>query len=779
MILKKMLGEIMVDMEIINQQQLTEALDRQKHLIDNQTLPMQMQRNKIVANSPKAPLHQDPPLLGNVLREMGLTTEEQLEKALVKQDQSIDLYNNLDKDKLGTAIEIGSMVNSSLDLAEVLHLIMNNANRVTNSVASTLMLLDETTGDLVFSVPTGPAAGQLTDIRIPSDKGIAGWVAKQGKPIRMSNPAQDERFYGEIDNLTGIKTESLLCVPLKSRSKLIGVIEAINKTDGTQFSTNDLLLLTIFGFQAAMAIENARLHSELKAHLDDHRELLDTLTENEEKYRMLVENANDAIFILQETTVHFPNPRALQMIGCNEQELTRIPFTEFIDPRDRDLVSNQYHSRLKDPDGSGTCSFQLINKEGLRLSVQLNNAAIKWEGRPATINFLRDVTEIKQLESRLFLAQKMEAIGTLSSGIAHDFNNILSAIMGFTELATLEAKEGGDCRKSLKMVMEACQRARNLVTQILSFSRQAEHKQKPIQIGSVVKEALKLLRASLPTTIEIRQSINPNAGSVEADPTKIHQVVMNLCTNAGQAMREKGGTLDVSLEPVDINAQEAEDSGDVKPGPYIRLQIKDTGCGIDKNTMKHIFEPYFTTKSINEGTGLGLAVVHGIVSGYQGSIRVQSETGKGACFDIYLPRLEHLPKNDVKDDSTSLPHGNETILFVDDELAIVEINKTLLSRLGYHVVTRTSSMEALELFKAQPDRFDLVLTDMTMPNLTGIDLSKSILKINPSMPIILCTGFSEGISDEKIKKIGIRELVMKPLLIKDIAHTLRHVLDAS
>jgi PAS domain S-box-containing protein len=778
MILKKRLGEIMVEMEIINHKQLNKALDHQKQLIDNKMLPIQMQRSKLVAESREALAHHHPPLLGKILHEMGLTTQKQLEKALEIQDQSIDVYNNLDKDKLGTAIEIGSMVNSSLNLAEVLHLIMNNVNRVTNSVASTLMLLDETTGDLVFSVPTGPAASQLTDIRIPSNQGIAGWVAKQGKPVRMSNPTQDERFYSEIDDLTGITTESLLCVPLKSRSKLIGVIEAINKSDGTQFTANDLLLLTIFGSQAAMAIENARLHSELKAHLDDHRQLLDALTESEEKYRMLVENANDAIFILQDTKVHFPNPRALQMTGCDEQELTRIPFTDFIHPLDRDLVLNQYRNRLKNPDGAETCSFRLITKQELKLTVQLNNAAIKWDGRPATINFLRDVTEIKQLESKLFQAQKMEAIGTLSSGIAHDFNNILSAIMGFTELADMEAQEGGDCRNSLKMVMEACFRAKNLVAQILSFSRQAEHKKKPIQISSVVKDGLKLLRASLPTTIEIRQSINSDAGLVEADPTKIHQVLMNLCANASQAMRKKGGILDISLEPLEIAVQETENSDDLKPGPYIRLQIKDTGCGIDATTMKHIFEPYFTTKAKHEGTGLGLAVVHGIVSDYEGTIRVQSETGKGSCFDIYLPRLEHCQENEVKDESTPLPRGKETILFVDDELAIVEISKTLLSRLGYTVVTRTSSIEALELFKAQPDRFDLIITDMTMPNMTGIDLSKRILKIKPTIPIILSTGFSEGISEEKIRTIGIREFAMKPLLVKEIAHTLRHVLDA-
>jgi CheY-like chemotaxis protein len=252
---------------------------------------------------------------------------------------------------------------------------------------------------------------------------------------------------------------------------------------------------------------------------------------------------------------------------------------------------------------------------------------------------------------------------------------------------------------------------------------------------------------------------------------------MNLCTNASQAMRDTGGILQVTLEPVNLDPEQAAAYHELKPGPYIRLQVKDTGCGMDKLALERIFEPYFTTKAKGEGTGLGLAVVHGIVSGYQGRILVESEPDQGATFDIYLPRMTRSGKRKRVVDTKPLPRGTERILFVDDELALVEIGRALLSRLGYDVVTRTSSIEAFELFRAQPDRFDLIITDMTMPNLTGLDLSQKMLKIRPALPIILCTGFSESISEEKVKQIGIREFVMKPLVMKDMAHTLRQVLD--
>ena len=288
-----------------------------------------------------------------------------------------------------------------------------------------------------------------------------------------------------------------------------------------------------------------------------------------------------------------------------------------------------------------------------------------------------------------------------------------------------------------------------------------------------------MLRATLPSTIEIRQHIENEPMVVESDPTKIHQIMMNICTNAHHAMYDKGGVLDVAMVPVELEAEKAADFHALLPGSYIRLSIADTGIGMDQSTMDRIFEPYFTTKEKSEGTGLGLAVVHGIVKGNNGTITVESEPGKGTTFHVYLPRVAYIEDVSKPDTPISLPKGRESILFVDDEQILADMGKEMLEDLGYKVVSRTSSIEALELFRTKPDRFDLIITDMTMPNMTGDDLSKELLKIRPDIPIILCTGFSEKISPEKTKIIGIREFVMKPFALQAFAETVRKVLDGN
>jgi CheY-like chemotaxis protein/two-component sensor histidine kinase len=321
------------------------------------------------------------------------------------------------------------------------------------------------------------------------------------------------------------------------------------------------------------------------------------------------------------------------------------------------------------------------------------------------------------------------------------------------------------------------------VKQILAFSRQAEEEKKPVQIGPIVKEALKLLRASLPTTIEFHQNIKPDLDNVLADPTQIHQVLMNLCTNASHAMREEGGILDVSLQNVSIverglHIVESEKSEiGLDPGQYLRLTVSDTGHGMTPEVLERIFDPYFTTKEKGEGTGLGLAVVHGIVKSYGGIITVQSDMGKGTTFHVYLPRIKREVTAGPESRLGEIPTGNERILFIDDDPGLVDISKQMLEHLGYKLVTRTSSIEALKLFRAQPDKFDLVITDMTMPNMTGDKLAKELMEIRPDIPIILCTGYSERITEEKAKAMGIRAFTMKPLVIRDFANTIRKVLD--
>jgi CheY-like chemotaxis protein len=372
----------------------------------------------------------------------------------------------------------------------------------------------------------------------------------------------------------------------------------------------------------------------------------------------------------------------------------------------------------------------------------------------------------------------MEAIGTLAGGIAHDFNNILSVIIGYTELILMNGDVDGEVRQNLKEIFNASKHARDMVKQILAFSRQNKQERKPIQVAHIVKEAIKMLRASLPTTISIQQYIEKNTEIIEADPTHIHQVLMNLCTNAAHAINEKDGVLEIHLGNIDLDQKAAADIPGLKTGSYLKLSVKDSGEGIHPEVQQQIFNPYFTTKEKGEGTGLGLAVVQGIVKSNNGAVTVESEVGKGAAFHVYFPTINRklTPDDEI---STPLPLGCEHILLVDDEQPLVEIGRQMLERLGYSVATRTSSIEALELFKVDPNRFDLVITDIVMPNLTGDKLAKKIINIRSDIPVVLCTGYSEKFTRQNASEMGIVSFLMKPLVMRDLANTVRQALAAN
>ncbi len=401
------------------------------------------------------------------------------------------------------------------------------------------------------------------------------------------------------------------------------------------------------------------------------------------------------------------------------------------------------------------------------------------------IEFSVDITEKKQVESekkeleeRLRQAQKMEAIGTLAGGIAHDFNNILTAILGYAEMSHDNIDPDNPAYTDLEEVLLAGNRAKELVKQILSFSRQSEAEKKPVQIQIIIKEALKLLRASLPTTIEIKQDIDPQCGVINADPSQIHQVLMNLCTNASHAMEETtNGVLSITLQEVTLDYVDIQRHPGLAPGEYVKLSVGDNGCGIPKDICGKIFDPYFTTKEKGKGTGLGLSVSHGIIKNHNGDISVYSEFGKGTTINIFLPRLvsTHAEENTVLPEAVL--RGSERILFVDDEEAIARMGKAMLTSLGYRVTAVSDSVEAFDLFKTRPEDFDLIITDMTMPQMTGKELSEKILNIRPQIPIVLCTGFSEHINGNKAKKIGIKEYAMKPVGKKDLAIIVRKLLD--
>jgi len=508
-----------------------------------------------------------------------------------------------------------------------------------------------------------------------------------------------------------------------------------------------------------------------------------------EKFRTLAEESPLGLVLLKaDGRYDYVNPAFERMFGYTQREVPtgrdwfRLAFP---DPESRHAAIATWLDDLAEsqPGQARPRVFSLTCQDGSQRIVHIRPVSLSTGDQ---LLIYEDITERVQaeeakarLEEQLRQVHKMEAMGTLAGGIAHDFNNILAAIQGYTELAVSDLPPGHRSGQSLEQVLMACHRAQKLVQQILSFSRPGDQERRPVKLGPVIEEALKLLRATLPTTIEIRSNLAVESGVVQADQTQIHQVLMNLGANAAYAMRDKGGLLEVTLERVHLDEAAAAGQAELGPGLYERLIVRDTGEGIDQEIVGRIFEPFFSTKAPVKGSGMGLAVVHGIIKGHGGSIEVLSRPGQGSTFLIYLPLLEDRAAESRQEKPGPVPGGEEGILFVDDEEAIVDVSRQLLERLGYRVSALTSSLEALELFRAGPDQIDLVITDQTMPQMTGAELAQEMLRLRPELPIILCTGFSEQMSAQKAEAMGIRRFAMKPLVGRELARVVRQALDGT
>nr|WP_320011784.1 response regulator [uncultured Desulfobulbus sp.] len=481
--------------------------------------------------------------------------------------------------------------------------------------------------------------------------------------------------------------------------------------------------------------------------------------------------------------LHYNN-RLCEILGYSEEELALKSWDELTHPDD--LAKDQ--SRFARIELSETDIFhtekRFLTKEGKIVHTEVIARGVCTENGAVDhyVAMFQDITtrkhteeKTKTLRTQLLQSQKLEAIGTLAGGIAHDFNNILAAVIGYTDMAKEMTQSGTPLARDLDQVLRAGHRAKDLVRQILVFSRQSETEPINLMPANIVKEVIKLLRPSLPSTIEIKQKISPKAGPIHMDPTQLHQILMNTCTNAFHAMEEHGGTLAISLRNVTFTPKDLPNSLQAKPGSYVELLIGDTGCGIPASIRDRIFDPFFTTKDLGKGTGMGLSIVHGIVTGYNGFIHLNSTPGEGTTFQIYLPLTAISEKSNGATD-TPIPGGTEHILFVDDEEVLVDMVQNMLERLGYRVSVRTNGTDALAAFRDDPDRFDLIITDQTMPGMTGTELAQRILALQPEMPIILCTGYSTLISEEEAKAHGIREFALKPLTKKDLALLIRQVL---
>lgn len=522
--------------------------------------------------------------------------------------------------------------------------------------------------------------------------------------------------------------------------------------------------------------------------ITEQRQAATTIRENEELLRNLLESTSTVPWELDLESSDFT------YMGQQVEDLLGYPADSW---KDMKTWSERVHSQ--DRDGAVEfCTietqkgkdhdfvYRAIHQDGSTRWIRDIVSVVKEQGKVVRlVGFLHDITDEKllamerdDLESRLQQAQKMEAIGTLAGGIAHDFNNILGAVLGYAELAQEATEKGSVISGDLDKVIESGNRAKDLVKQILAFSRQGSAERIVLQPVLLIREVLKMLRPSLPSTIEIRQRMSSETGLIYADPTQIHQIVMNLCTNAFHAMEKAGGRLEIAVKDVELGSDDLVHEPDVSPGKFVQISVADTGPGIDATVIQRVFDPYFTTKEMGKGTGMGLAIVHGIVKSYGGFVSLHCEPAEGTVFHVHLPVVKQDERIAVAEENGT-PVGCERILFVDDEQLLAEMGRDMLERLGYHVTMRTSSLGALETFQNQPGEFDLIVTDQTMPGMTGVDLARRMMQIRPDIPVILCTGYSAIITEEQAKSMGIREFVFKPVAQKDLACLVRKVLDGS
>ncbi|MDM8535301.1 cache domain-containing protein [Desulfobacterales bacterium HSG17] len=612
-----------------------------------------------------------------------------------------------------------------------------------------------------------------------AEHSLVGIYLIQAGILRYVNPKFAEIFgYTVEECLDNMSFHNLVhpddrpTVEEQVQRRISGEIKSVQYTFNGLKNDGRIITVEVFGSSIIVdgqsAVTGTLLDITHRKRMEADRERLLTAIEQSAETIMITNNEGDMQYV---------NPAFERNTGyLREEVMGENPRILKSDEQDEFFYQKMWQTIT----AGGVWHGRLVNRRK-DLSLYTEEATISpvLNSEGAIINFVavkRDITDMIAMEEKLRQSQKMETIGTFAGGIAHDFNNILFPIVGHTEMLLDDITEQSPLYDSLVEIMNGAMRARNLVKQIVTFSRQNRNEVKLVKIQSVIKEALKLIRSTIPATISIKQDFQTHPMIIKADPIQIHQVVMNLATNAYHAMEDTGGILEVGLEQIELDQQDRLKSG-LKTGIYACLTIGDTGIGIDSQSKGRIFDPFFTTKEPGKGTGMGLSVVHGIVKKIGGDIQVNSEPGKGTEFHVYLPmEMSHaLPKNSKISDP--IQGGTERILLVDDEKAIAIMEKRMLERLGYQVVSHTSSLDALETFRADPSKFDIVITDNSMPNLSGDQLASELITIRADIPVLLCTGFSGKISDDKIEAMGIRGFLMKPVVRKELVRKLREVLD--
>ncbi|CCK79259.1 two component system sensor histidine kinase, hybrid [Desulfobacula toluolica Tol2] len=670
--------------------------------------------------------------------------------------------------------ELNQMAEASLE--ELIGFALAEAIELTFSSIGYLVFLND--DEIGISLYTW-SKGVLEECRIKDKESL--YYEEQKKGCKEAVRQRKAVIINEVQNLGYDKGKELadghvniiryMHVPVFDGKKIVAVAGVGNKIENYDMSDVRQLNLLMDGMWKMIQ----RKRSEV------------ALRESEQRYRLLTENASDNIWTLclSDMRILYVSPSVENILGYTPEQIKELQFKDYMTEDSLNKMFMVVAEELKkeeqpgaDPKRSRVIQLEQIKKDGSKIWTEITASFLRDEAGKAygIIGVTRDINERRYMERQIQQSQKMEAIGTLAGGIAHDFNNILSSVLGFTELAKMMCDGNPELEKHLDKVFSAGIRARDLVKHILVFSREQDVHRDSILIVPLIKECLKFIRASVPRSIDIIQDLHASDCTVLADPTQIHQVIMNLCINAAHSMKGEDGLLEVCLKAVEIRNRDILHAKELKPGKYLKLTVSDSGCGIPKSDIGRIFEPFFTTKKRGDGTGMGLSIVHGIVKDMGGAISVYSELGKGTTFQLLFPvhRDKAMEKISLR---PFLIKGTGRILLVDDEENIVISGRQILMKMGYEVVGLTDSLEALEVFKKEPHAFDLVLTDVTMPKMTGIELSKEIIKIRQDIPIVLCTGFSEGLTSSMVENIGIVDTVMKPMIAGELADVIHKALN--
>jgi two-component system cell cycle sensor histidine kinase/response regulator CckA len=664
-------------------------------------------------------------------------------------------------------------LNSSLNLDQVLVMVLEEVRRLMDIVGSSIWLTDSETGDLVCRQATGAYGETLRGWRLAPGEGLAGWVADHDESLISQDTYTDKRHYKEVDLSIGRDMHSVLTVPLRIKGDVIGVVQVVDMEAG-RFDETDLTLLETLAGSAAIAIENARLYEKGQKEISIRKETEEALRESENRYLTVLEANPDSVIVYDmEGRVTYLNPTFTKVFGWSLEERLGKKMDMFVPEEDWPTTNIMIEKMLAGEDVSGIETHRLT-KAGDIIPVSISGAIFNdRDGNPAgSVVNLRDISEQKRLEAQIQQSQKMEAIGTLAGGIAHDYNNLLMGILGNLSLISFDLDSSHPYYIKLKNIEKYVQSGADLTKQLLGFAKGGKYEVKPVDINDLVEKSSEMFSRTK-KEIRIHRKYQKEIWSVEVDSNQIEQVLLNLYVNAGQAM-PGGGDIYLQTNNVTLN-QDHVRYFSAKTGNYVKISVKDTGVGMDENTLRRIFDPFFTTKDRSMGTGLGLASAYGIIKNHGGMINAQSVIGQGSTFDVYLPasskkivRKEHVNGEALR--------GSETILLIDDEDIVIDIGGQILERLGYRAVTARSGREAIEIYRANKNKINIVILDVIMPDMGGGETYDRLKKINPAIKVLLSSGYSINGQASEIMNRGCNGFIQKPFNMEQLSRKIREIL---